>query len=125
MDEDEVRAKAHERNDLGRDPQYPSRDKYYRAMHYSRQFGDPLFRDKVAGLIDSIPLNPAMLKHCPACEGVLCGLCGQCHELDRQDWHNGRDCPAVQYLSDEGDCVVWASAYIFLKDADKSARSKT
>jgi hypothetical protein len=124
MNEDEIRAAAHKRNDEGRHKQFPSRDKYYRAKHNSRMFGDEFFRDKVASYIDSIPLNPARLKHCPACEGVLCDLCGKCHELDRQDWRVDLACPVAHHMHDEDACVTWAYAYLFLKDTDRAARSK-
>lgn len=131
MDEDEVRAKAHKRNNGARDPQYPSRDKYYKAKKDSGLLGDPLFRDKVASYIDSTPLDPARLKHCPACEGVLCEVCGCCHDLDRkldQRKPSGEfvslACPAWHHVHQNDVCVAWAYAYLFLKGEDKKARSE-
>lgn len=128
MDEEAIRAAAHQRNDGGRDPLNPGRDKHYRAMKGSKLLGDPLFRDKVALYIDSIPLNPVELKHCPGCEGVLCEVCGKCHDLDRKldkRHPNGEfvslPCPAMQHMHQNDGCVAWTYAYVFLRDADKQA----
>jgi len=120
MDEKEIRERAHQRNDRGRDTTFPSRDKQYRAKKDSRIFGDELFRDKVANYIDSIPLDPARLKHCPACESVLCGLCGECHEFDRKSFRVGPTCPIGHLMHQEDLCVTWAYAYIFLQDAKRA-----
>lgn len=93
---------------------------------------DPLFRDKIAGYIDSIPLDPAKLKHCQACEGVLCGLCGKCHDLDRKLDKRRPDgefvslpCPAMQHMQMGDGCVTWVYAYVFLRDADKQAEKES
>ena len=72
MSEEEIRKVAHQRNDKGRDPNHPSRDKLYTGKGDSVLFTDPCFRDKVASYIDSMPVDPAQLSPCPACEGVLC-----------------------------------------------------
>lgn len=131
MDEEEVRAKAHERNNAGRDTKFPSRDKHYKAKKDSRLLGDPLFRDRVASHIDDTPLDPAKLKHCPACEGVVCEVCGKCHDLDRkldQRKPSGEfvslACPAIHHMHQNDICVAWVYAYMFLRDEDKKARSK-
>jgi hypothetical protein len=119
MSEEEIRETAHKRNDKGRDKTFPSRDKLYKAKKGSRLLGDKLFRDRVASHIDSIPLDPAKLKHCPACESVLCGLCGKCHEFDRKSFHVGPTCPISQHMHQDDLCVAWSYAYIFLQDAIK------
>lgn len=121
MSEEEIRETAHKRNNKGRNKTFPNRDKIYKAKRGSRLLGDELFRDRVASYIDSIPLDPTKLKSCPACEGVLCGLCGKCHELDRKDWHTSPACPIAQHIHQDDLCVAWAYAYIFLGDASKQA----
>ena len=111
MSEEEIRETAHKRNDKGRDKTFPSRDKF--------RIGDELFRDRIASHIDSIPLDPAKLKSCPACESVLCGLCGKCHEFDRQSFLVGPTCPCAHHMHQGDLCVAWAYAYVFLQDAVK------
>ncbi len=117
--EQDIREMAHKRNDRGRDPAFPSRDTLYRAKKGSRVLGDEHFRDTVAGYIESIPLDRTMLQSCPACEGVLCGLCGKCHELDRKDWHTSVACPAARHIYQNDRCVAWSYAYIFLKNVER------
>jgi hypothetical protein len=120
MDEENIRKIAHQRNDKGRDTTFPSRDKWFKGKKKrSILLGDEHFRDKVADFIDNIPLDPRKLKHCPACEGVLCGLCGRCHELDRIDWHHSVACPAARHPLDSEPCGTWMYAYIFLRDAQR------
>ena len=119
MNEKEI---AHQRNDKGRDATFPSRDKWYKPSRKRKGgLNDPLFRDKVADSIESIPDGFVGMKHCPACEGVLCGICGKCHELDRRDWRRDPACPQAHYMrdTDETDCLAWTYAYHFLKDAQK------
>lgn len=112
---------AHQRNDLGRDTTFPSRDRMYRPGRKKKGVtGDPLFRDKVAASIESIPVDFAGMKHCPACEGVSCGVCGKCHDLDRRDWHKNPACPEAHHMLDsDTECVAWSYAYLFLKQAQK------
>jgi uncharacterized protein with PIN domain len=101
MSDEDIRAVAHKRNDQGRDPTFPGRDKLFKQKRKNKKgsilLGDEHFRDKVAEFIDSIPLDPSKLKHCQACEGVLCGLCGRCHEMDRKHWHHSVACPSAQH----------------------------
>ena len=112
MREEEIRETAHKRNDKGRDKAVPSRDK--------NRIGDALFRDRVASHIDRIPLDPAKLKYCPACESVLCGICSKCHEIDRKSFRTGPTCPCAYHLHQGDDlCTAWLYAYIFLQDAVK------
>ena len=121
-EEESIRAVAHKRNDLGRDATFPSRDKLFKRKRKkggSILLGDEHFRDKVARFIDSIPLDPRKLKHCSACEGVLCGLCERCHELDRKDWHHSVACPAAKHPLHSEPCGTWMYAYIFLMDAQR------
>jgi hypothetical protein len=119
MREEEIREMAHKRNDKGRDKAFPCRDKFYTEEKGSSVFSDEHFRDKVASYIDSIPLDPTKLKSCPACEGVLCGLCGKCHDLERKDWHHDPECPAAHHMHQGDLCSAWVFAYHFLKDASK------
>lgn len=115
MNEAAIRKRAHERNDKGRDPIAPGQDKY--------RIGGDLFRDRIASHIDHIPLNPARLAFCPACESVACGVCGKCHELDRQSFRTGPTCPCARHLY-SGDhqsnlCRAWLYALTFVRDAIK------
>jgi hypothetical protein len=118
MNEKEI---AHQRNDLGRDVTFPSRDKWYRPSRKRKGgfAGDPLFRDKVASYIESIPDGFVGMKHCPACEGVLCGICGKCHELDRRSFRSDPACPNARHMldTDDTDCLAWSYAYLYLKEA--------
>ncbi len=126
MREEEIRERALTRNDKGRDKDFPGRDKFYTEEKGSSVFSDEHFRDKVASFIDSIPLDPTKLKSCSACEGVVCGLCGKCHDLDRKDWHSQDPrCPLLHLMHQGDQCRAWVFAYHFLKDARKQAESDT
>jgi hypothetical protein len=127
MNEQEIRAIAHARNDKGRHPTIRSADKWYltdpkkRRKRDDRSSTDVLLRDRVAEYIDNIPIeDPSKLSMCPTCEGVLCGLCGKCHDLDnRNPYRHERACPAVHYMHHGDLCITWATAYDFLRDAGK------
>jgi hypothetical protein len=63
-------------------------------------------------LVAEIPTSRVGMPYCPACESVLCGVCGKCHELDIL---YDIDCPLAPY---DGDfqiktraCSAWNLAY--------------
>ena len=68
----------------------------------------PAFFEEALALVPTIPLNPAGMPFCPACESVLCGECGHCHMLDAVSF-SGPDCP-----NDNDDmgasCAAWYQA---------------
>ena len=43
---------------------------------------NPAFFKAARAFVPTIPLNPAGMPYCPACESALCGACGHCHMLD-------------------------------------------
>lgn len=62
-------------------------------------------------LVPTISLSMAGQPYCPACESVLCGACGQCHELDL---HPGESCATLEDADDPGmgaDCAAWFQAH--------------
>jgi hypothetical protein len=68
------------------------------------------------------PVSSIGLKHCPACESAICGICGKCHELDHEFLFVGRSCPIAVETSGTTPCVAWSWAYIFLRKAEKAGR---
>jgi hypothetical protein len=60
------------------------------------------------------------MKYCPACESALCGICGQCHELDHEFLFIGPHCPMAVETSGLSPCVAWSWAYLFLRRAEKA-----
>jgi hypothetical protein len=64
-------------------------------------------KEAAIALIPTLPLTWVGIPSCPACERVLCGVCGHCHGLDLLRSHPA--CPDDN--SDMGhDCVAWYQA---------------
>jgi hypothetical protein len=64
-------------------------------------------KEAAIALIPTLPLTRVGIPSCPACERVLCGVCGHCHGLDLLRSHPA--CPDDN--SDMGhDCVAWYQA---------------
>ncbi len=57
--------------------------------------------------IDEMPLPWVGRPYCPACESVLCGVCGECHSHDLHI--NDSDCPNDHDTMGR-DCFVWWQA---------------
>src|SRR5215471_18849753 len=54
---------------------------------------DKAFYDAVHTNILAMPTDRTGLKYCPACESAACGVCGQCHQLDKKILFVGANCP--------------------------------
>ena len=80
-----------------------------------------MFHLNVWTYIMSIPLEPAGVQRCPACEGRLCGVCGQCHDIDRRDYLHQPACP-LEKSTPKGDspCNAWYEAYFYLRLAGEA-----
>ena len=81
---------------------------------------DQTFYRAIKTHVAEIPLDPRKMQSCPACESVLCGICGACHELDRRFLFVGPTCPVAQETDGTTPCVAWSWAYLFLKDANEA-----
>ena len=69
---------------------------------------DPAFFEAACTYIPTIPLTPAGMPCCPACESVLYGACGHCHMLDVVPFSQP-ECPNDN--DDMGaDCAAWYQA---------------
>ncbi len=77
---------------------------------------DQVFALRVDKHLAAIPLDIQGMGICPACEGVLCPLCGGCHEPDKVISFVGPRCP-VQVEQEDRACTAWVYAYQFLKSA--------
>ena len=64
-------------------------------------------KEAAIALIPTLPLTWVGIPSCPACERVLCGVCGHCHGLDLLP--SRPECPGDN--DDMGrDCVAWYQA---------------
>jgi hypothetical protein len=69
---------------------------------------DPAFFEAACAFVPTIPLKPAGIPYCPACESVLCGACGHCHKLDVVPFSQ----PLCPNDNDDmgASCAVWYQA---------------
>ena len=69
---------------------------------------DPAFFEQALSFVPTIPLNPAGMAYCSACESVLWGACGHCHMLDVVPFSRP-ECPLDN--DDMGaNCAAWYQA---------------
>ena len=72
------------------------------ALHF-----DDVGDSRIAAFIDELPLSQVGMAYCPACESVLCGVCGDCHSWDLQI--SDPECPNDHDTTGR-DCVFWWQA---------------
>jgi hypothetical protein len=81
---------------------------------------DQQFYDAIRDYMAEIPVSRVGLPYCKTCESALCGICGQCHELDHEILFVGLHCPVAVETHGMSPCVAWSWAYIFLRRAEKA-----
>jgi hypothetical protein len=67
---------------------------------------DAVFTATIHAYIDEMPLTEVGMPYCPACESVLCGVCGDCHSFDLFD---RPECP-MDNDTTGSTCVAWYQA---------------
>ncbi len=69
---------------------------------------NPAFFEAACTFMPTIPLDPAGMPYCPACESALCGACGHCHMLDVVPFSR----PICPLDNDDmgADCAAWYQA---------------
>jgi len=85
---------------------------------------DKAFYACISKYMAEIPISQTGMKYCPVCEGAACGVCGGCHQLDKEFLFIGPQCPVEIETSGMTPCVAWSWAYIFIRDADKALNKK-
>ena len=96
---------------------------YLEGQHLQGEY-QPL-REATTHYIGEIPISRIGLKHCPVCESVSCGVCGQCHENDRRFLFVGMPCPMAVPNGEDTLCVAWSWAYQFIRDAERVLTKKS
>lgn len=81
---------------------------------------DKAFYHAIASYLGQIPVDRVGMKCCPACESASCGICGQCHALDKEFVFIGPFCPNEVETHGTTPCVAWSWAYIFIRKAEKA-----
>lgn len=74
----------------------------------------------IKGYLQEIPVRRVGMPYCRTCESALCGICGKCHELDREFLFIGIPCTVAVHTRGMSLCVAWSWAYLFLRKAEKA-----
>lgn len=85
---------------------------------------DQPFYNAIASYMAQIPVNRTGMKYCPACESAACGVCGQCHVLDKELVFLGPECPLEVETRGTSSCVAWSWGYLFLRQAEKAINGR-
>ena len=88
----------------------------HQALHF-----DTTVEREIVAIVPSIPLSLTGMPYCEACESVLCGVCGRCHEDTKQFVFIEPRCPVAVPNMERPGCLAWSYAYQFLSQARRAS----